>query len=62
VDRFQPTELMALLRGRQRNWNRECLLVAWSTYIIAASFGGFKNTSFAQFLELYPPPGYVPKA
>jgi len=51
-----------MLRGRQRNWNRECLLVAWSTYIIAASFGGFQNTSFARFLEQYPPPGYVPKA
>lgn len=48
------------MQGRQRNWNRECLLAAWSTYIIAATFGAFQNTSFAQFLERHPPPEYDP--
>jgi hypothetical protein len=50
------------MRGRQRLWNRDCLLAAWSTYIIASAFGAFQNTSFARFVEQYPPPGYNPKA
>jgi hypothetical protein len=37
------------------------LLTAWSTYIIACTFGAFEHTSFEQFLEKYPPPGYVPE-
>ena len=59
--RLQPVELFALKRGQQRNWNRQCLLTAWSTYILAATFGAFPNTSFVRFLEQFSPPGYVPE-
>lgn len=37
------------------------MLTAWSTYIMAATWGAFKDLSFTQFLERYPPPGYDPK-
>jgi hypothetical protein len=37
-------------------------LTAWSTYIIAATWGGFKDMRFDEFLDKYPPPGYDPKA
>jgi hypothetical protein len=50
------------MRGRQRIRNRECKLVAWSTYIIASAFGAFQTESFEQFLARFPPPGYDPKA
>jgi hypothetical protein len=43
-------------------WNRQCVLTAWSTYIIASAFGAFEHTSFAAFLERHRPPGYDPKA
>ena len=49
-----------MVRGRQRAWNRQCLLTAWSTYIIACTFGAFEHTDFEHFLDKYPPPGYVP--
>ena len=62
TDRFQPAELFALQRGQQRVWNRQCLLTAWSTYIIARTFGAFERMDFPQFLKSCPPPGYDPKA
>lgn len=62
VNRFQPSELHTLRRGQQRLWNRQCVLTAWSTYIIASAFGAFQHMSFATFLERYRPPGYDPEA
>lgn len=50
-----------MVRGRQRQWNRQCELTAWSTYIIACTFGAFEHKSFADFLDQYPPPGYAPE-
>jgi hypothetical protein len=61
ANRFQPAELFTLMRGRQRQWNRQCLLTAWSTYIIASAFGAFEHINFSMFLERYSPPGYVPE-
>lgn len=49
-------------RGQQRVWNRQCVLTAWSTWIIASAWGAFKDVDFAQFMKRYPPPGYDPKA
>ena len=50
-----------MMLGQRRVWNRQCLLTAWSTYIIACTFGAFEHTSFEHFLESYPPPGYMPE-
>lgn len=43
-------------------WNRQCLLTAWSTFIIARTFGAFERMDFAQFIKTYAPPGYDPNA
>lgn len=50
-----------MMRGQRMLWNRQCLLTAWSTYILAVTFGAFPHTSFQHFLDSYPPPGYMPE-
>jgi hypothetical protein len=65
ADELEPRAIFALEEGEQERWNRQCLLQAWSTWIIYMTIPSAskndhrrKYQKFEAFLEDHPPPGY----